>query len=107
MLITALGGGIAIGFSFAARVHENSIQESGAEKVKPAITGAEADRNDSTPDYDHSLPPIEIEKTCNVASLPSSYPETCIFVDEIAFFNMAVGKTVILDVAEEIPSKSL
>ncbi len=57
---------------------------------------------------DDSLPPpLAIEKTGNVLSLPASYPENWVMVDEASFFSMYDGKVIILDVMEKTPAKRI
>ena len=68
----------------------------------PQITGADAAHPDkkTVAEIDGELPPLPIEETGRVATLPSSYPETWVMVDEASFFNMFGGKVIVLDVAE-------
>ena len=49
---------------------------------------------------DPTLPPLPIEELGHVERLPSEYPESWMLIDEAAFFNMASGKMIIVDVAE-------
>ena len=52
-------------------------------------------------------PPLAIEKTGNVLSLPASYPESWVMVDEASFFSMYGGKVIVLDVMETAPAKRI
>ena len=45
-------------------------------------------------------PPLPIEEIGRVESLPASYPEDWVMVDESSFMNMFGGKIIILDIAE-------
>jgi len=45
-------------------------------------------------------PPLPIEEIGRVESLPASYPEDWVLVDESSFMNMYGGKIIILDIAE-------
>ncbi len=63
--------------------------------------------NETPPAYDPSLPPLPIEETGHVETLPASYPESWILVDEANFFNMSAGKVIILDTAEKVDSKRI
>ena len=76
----------------------------------PAITGADApapDENAATPVADGQLPPLPIEKTGNVATLPADYPDSWMLVDEASFFSMFGGKMILVDVAEEKPARRI
>ena len=75
----------------------------------PAITGADAPHPSDKPIIvaDGELPPLPIEKTGRVETLPESYPESWMMVDEASFFNMFGGKVIVLDVAEEVPAKRI
>jgi methylamine dehydrogenase heavy chain len=75
----------------------------------PAITGADAPHPDDKPAIiaDGELPPLPIEETGRVATLPMSYPESWVMVDEASFFNMFGGKVIVLDVAETKHSKRI
>ena len=53
------------------------------------------------------LPPLPIEETGAVRSLPASLPESWMYVDEASFFSMFGGKIILLDVAEERPTKRI
>jgi len=69
-------------------------EESGAhhhEPAKPAVTAAKG----------AELPPLPIEEMGISEVLPAEYPESWVFVDEVAFFNMFSGKMILLDVAEK------
>lgn len=84
------------------------IAATDAEMVKPAITGADApmvDKGSMT--FDRSLPPLGIEQTGNVATLPFNYPESWVLVDESSFAAMASGKVIVLDAAETKPAKRI
>ena len=52
-------------------------------------------------------PPLAIEKTGMVESLPASYPESWVMVNEASFFSMYGGKVIILDVMETNPAKRI
>lgn len=75
----------------------------------PEITGADAPHPDSKAAVvaDGELPPLPIEETGRVESLPSSYPETWVMVDEASFFSMFGGKVIVLDVAEPKHAKRI
>ncbi len=47
-----------------------------------------------------NLPPIPIEKTGRVMTLPAQFPESWMFVDDASFSSMFGGKMILLDVAE-------
>ena len=68
----------------------------------PEITGADAAHPDEKPvvKANGELPPLPIEETGRVATLPESYPETWVMIDEASFFSMFGGKVIVLDVAE-------
>jgi methylamine dehydrogenase heavy chain len=53
------------------------------------------------------LPPLAIEDTGRVATLPASYPESWMMVDEVSFFSMFGGKIIVLDIAETNPAKRI
>lgn len=53
------------------------------------------------------LPPLPIEETGNVMTLPDIFPETWMFVDESNFSTMFGGKMILLDVAETRHSKRI
>ena len=57
--------------------------------------------------YRSDLPPLPIEKTGNVATLPDSYPESWMMVHEASFFSMFGGKVIVVDVAEKKPQKRI
>lgn len=75
----------------------------------PAITGADAQHPSDKPVVvaDGNLPPLPIEETGRVATLPESYPESWMMVDEASFFNMFGGKIIVLDVAEKTPANRI
>ncbi|MGI9288634.1 MAG: amine dehydrogenase large subunit [Pseudomonadales bacterium] len=52
-------------------------------------------------------PPLPIEETGRVLSLPESYPEHWMMVDEASFFSMYGGKVIVLDVLEKNPAKRI
>ncbi|ASJ74022.1 amine dehydrogenase large subunit [Granulosicoccus antarcticus] len=52
-------------------------------------------------------PPLPIEETGVVLSLPESYPESWIMVDEASFFNHYGGKVIILDALEKTHAKRI
>lgn len=52
-------------------------------------------------------PPLPIEETGHVETLPSSYPESWVMVDEASFFNMYGGKVIIVDVLETQHAKRI
>jgi len=64
-------------------------------------TAAPVATTDATTDAGKALPPLPIEETGNVAVLPTNYPESWVFIDEVSFFNMIGGKMILLDVAEK------
>jgi len=76
-------------------------------KTGPAITGADnvahGDHIVANPD----LPPLPIEALGQVGTLPKSYPNSWILVNELSFFSMYGGKVVILDAAEEKPQRRI
>ena len=78
-------------------------------KTGPAITGADAAHPDEKPvlKANRNLPPLPIEETGRVATLPESYPESWVMVDEASFFSMFGGKVIVLDVAETKHSKRI
>ena len=105
----AIGMALVTLSGFAYGSEAESEPEPAEERVSgPEITGADAHPADaSVIEPDPSLPPLPIEEIGNVVELPSSYPETWMLVNEAAFFNMQSGKFIILDVAEEKPSKRI
>lgn len=66
----------------------------------PVACGRSEQGGGTTYVFDPSLPPIPIEETGNVKTLPNTYPESWMFVDEANFPNMFSGKVIVLDVAE-------
>lgn len=78
-----------------------------AKNSAPALTGADAREKSPLVNFDRSLPPLEIEEMGRVETLPESYPETWMLVDEASFFSMFGGKVIVLDVAEENPAKRI
>ncbi len=46
-------------------------------------------------------PPLPIEKTGNVESLPSTYPESWFLVHDASFFSMSDGKVYVIDTAAD------
>ena len=60
----------------------------------PEITGADAAHPDEKPvvKANGELPPLPIEETGRVATLPESYPETWVMIDEASFFSMNILK---------------
>ena len=91
----------------------NQLADSGQQVAEdavegPAITGAEhRDLSALQVEADGELPPLPIEATGKVESLPFNYPETWVLVDEAAFFNMFGGKVIVMDVAEERHAKRM
>lgn len=85
----------------------DSYDLSTAEQHGPAITGAEATELEPVIEPDPSLPPLPIEKTGKIETLPSSYPESWILVDEASFASMFGGKVIIMDAAEERHAKRI
>lgn len=73
----------------------------------PVLTGADASPKSIAPPSAPNLPPLPIEQTGNTETLPKHYPESWVYVDEAAFFNMFSGKVVLIDVAEENPHKQM
>ncbi len=73
----------------------------------PALTGANADPQKIKPPVNPELPPLPIEQTGISETLPKHYPESWVYVDESAFFNMFSGKVVLIDVAEDNPHKQI
>jgi len=75
----------------------------------PAITGADATHPDNKPAIQSNgeLAPLPIEETGRVETLPESYPESWMMVDEASFFNMFGGKVIVLDVAEKKQAKRI
>ena len=78
------------------------VENTGAEIKGPEITGADATHPSEKPTVkaNSKLPPLPIEETGRVATLPASYPETWVMIDEASFFSMFGGKVIVLDVAE-------
>ncbi len=78
-----------------------AVEEPKAAEVP--ITGA--NHESSTPVAEGAirsdLPPLPVEETGKVVVLPTEYPESWVFVDEVSFFNMIGGKMILLDVAEK------
>jgi len=54
---------------------------------------------------DPSLPPLPIEKTGRIETLPATYPESWMFVDESSFTSMFGGKMIIIDINAPTTSK--
>lgn len=52
-------------------------------------------------------PPLEIEQTGRVETLPASYPESWMMIDEASFFSMYGGKVIVMDVLETNPAKRI
>lgn len=52
-------------------------------------------------------PPLPIEEIGRVKTLPASYPEDWVMIDEAAFFYMHSGKVIILDIAEKDHAKRI
>ena len=73
----------------------------------PALTGADAEPKPVVAATNPDLPPLPIEPTGIVETLPKHYPESWVYVDEAAFFNMFSGKIVLVDTAEENPHKQI
>lgn len=67
-----------------------------------ACSKQETQHQEPEPEWkpDPSLPPLAIEETGQVETLPDAYPESWMFVDEANFFNMFGGKVILLDVTE-------
>jgi len=76
----------------AAEVVATEKQPEHQPATEPVATG---------PVNDSGLPPLPIEEMGNSVVLPNDYPESWVFVDEVAFFNMHSGKVILLDVAEK------
>jgi len=78
-------------------------------KSGPEITGADAPHPKEKPvvEANGELPPLPIEETGRVATLPASYPESWMMVDEASFFSMFGGKVIVLDVAETNQAKRI
>ena len=55
------------------------------------------------PEFDPSLPPLAIEETGNVVTLPQSFPNSWMFIDDSSFSSMYGGKVFLIDVAEPNP----
>lgn len=53
------------------------------------------------------LPPLPIEETGAIRTLPDKFPESWMYVDEAAFFSMFGGKIILLDVDEKNPTKRI
>ena len=78
--------------------------------VRPAITGADAPHPNSKTLVEvanSKLAPLPIEETGRVETLPMSYPETWVMIDEASFFSMFGGKVIVLDVAETKHAKRI
>lgn len=106
LALVALAAGVwTLSFPMSALASQEHTD--GVADVKPAITGADAKKKAAPVEYDRSLPPIKIEQTGNVMRLPASYPKTWALVDEAAFFGMAAGKVIILDLAEPKPNNRI
>lgn len=101
VLIVASAGLISCG------VAKNRAASDSDTPVGPAITGAEPRSPATTAAPDPSLPPLPVEETGKVESLPSAYPESWILVDESYFFNMYGGKVIIMDAAEKAHAKRI
>jgi methylamine dehydrogenase heavy chain len=75
------------------------------------VTGAETTVADveyqETAVFNPDLPPLPIEEFGQVMTLPASYPEDWVMVDEVNFFNMSAGKLIVLDIGETEPSKRI
>lgn len=100
----------AIDTSAQAALAESVIDEAAeATKAGPAITGADAPAPSEKPAVavNGKLPPLPIEETGRVETLPRSYPESWMMVDEASFFSMFGGKVIVLDVAETNPAKRI
>lgn len=76
------------------------------EVTGPKITGAE-ERKITETKPDSSLKPLPIEATGKMETLPLSYPESWVLVDEASFFNMFGGKVIVLDVLEKNHAKRI
>lgn len=68
-----------------------------------ASGGAAATAKAPRPD----LPPLAIEETGHINTLPKDYPESWMFVDEASFMSMFGGKIILLDVAEKHAPKRI
>ena len=97
----------------AGQIEAQAVAEVSTEPTQagegPAITGADAQHPSDKPVViaDGKLPPLPIEETGRVATLPESYPESWMMVDEASFFNMYGGKIIVLDVTEKKPAKRI
>ena len=56
---------------------------------------------------DPSLPPLPIEEIGKIETLPASFPESWMFIDEANFWTMFGGKVILLDVAEPNPASRI
>ena len=88
---------------------ESGLGEEGDKQTVygPAITGAEAKQRAVDQVPRSTLPPLPIETTGKIESLPSRYPETWIMVDEVNFPSMFAGKVIIMDAAEKRHAKRI
>lgn len=77
------------------------------EPVDPQSPPADTQAPQADPQPDPNLPPLPIEETGRVATLPASYPEDWVMVDEASFFNMFGGKVIVLDIAETKPANRI
>ena len=86
----------------AAAVAPQAVASDATQAKGPEITGADAAHPSEKPavQANGELPPLPIEETGRVATLPASYPETWVMIDEASFFSMFGGKVIVLDVAE-------
>ncbi len=58
-------------------------------------------------EQDNRPPPLPIEELGRVETLPDTYPESWVFVDEASFFSMFGGKVIVLDIAEKKPANRI
>ena len=73
------------------------------------ILSAPAYAAESTTDMvaDPTLPPLPIEETGNVLTLPKVFPDSWVYVDEASFMTMFGGKVILMDTNEENPNKQI
>lgn len=93
----------------AAAVADTAAEAASQPPKGPAITGADAPApsDKAAVEVKTELPPLPIEETGRVVTLPRSYPESWMMVDEASFFSMFGGKVIVLDVAETNPAKRI
>ena len=95
-----------ISLSFSVSAQKNNAEE----KIGILLTGADKEHKDESAGqekFDKSLPPMKLEPYGIVETLPSTYPESWVLVDESSFFNMFGGKVIVVDITEKEHSKRI